>query len=84
MLVINNASHSRASNMKIVCPITSTDRHSPLHVSLEGLKTTGFVMCDQVRAIDIRAREYLIVEAVDDETLWEVCDIVKGAIDVEM
>lgn len=83
VLVINNASHSRASNMKIVCPITNTDRHSPLHVRLEGLITTGFVMCDQVRAIDIRAREHLVVEAVDDETLWEVCDIVKGAVEVE-
>ena len=83
VLVINNASHSRVSNMTIVCPITSTDRQNPVHVGLTGLVTTGFVMCDQVRAIDIRAREYMVIETVDDETLWEVCDIVQGSVDVE-
>jgi len=82
-LVVNNASHSRASNMTIVCPITNTDRKSPVHVRLDGLITTGFVMCDQVRAIDIRARDYKIVESIDGETLWEVCDIIQGAVDVE-
>ena len=83
VLVINNASHSRASNMMIVCPITNTDRKTPMHVRLDGLLTTGFVMCDQVRAIDIRAREYKIIETVAKETLWEVCDIVHGSVDVE-
>ena len=83
VLVINNASHSRASSMTIVCPITNTDRQTPVHVRLEGLTTTGFVMCDQVRAIDIRAREYKVMETVDKDTLWEVCDIVQGSVDVE-
>jgi len=83
VLVINNAFLSRASNMTVVCPITNTDRQTPVHVRLDGLTTTGFVMCDQVRAIDIRAREYIVIESVDKETLLEVCDIVQGAVDVE-
>ena len=83
VIVINNAAHSRASNMTIVCPITNTDRNNPLHVELKGLQTTGFVMCDQIRAIDIRARNYKAVETVDEETLWEICDIVQGSLDVE-
>ena len=83
VIIINNASHSRASNMIIVCPITNTDRNNPLHVKLNGLQTTGFVMCDQIRAIDIRARSYKIIETVDGDTLWEVCDIVQGSIGIE-
>jgi len=83
VLVVNNTSHSRASNMTIVCPITSTDRENPLHVRLEGLETTGFVMCDQLRAIDIRARDYQRIETIDGETLWEVCDIIQGSFDIE-
>jgi len=82
-LIVNNASHTRTSNMTIICPITKTDRRSPVHVRLEGLTTTGFVMCDQVRAIDLRTREYKVIETVDKETIWEVCDIVHGAVDVE-
>jgi len=83
VLVVNNASLSRASNMTIVCPITNTDRKNPVHVRLDGLATTGFVMCDQIRAIDIRARDYRLVETVDHETLWQVCDIVQGSVDIE-
>ena len=40
-------------------------------------------MCDQVRAIDISARDYRVVDTIDDDTLWEVCDIVQGAFDIE-
>ena len=83
VIVVNNASHSRVSNMTIVCPITNTNRNNPLHVKLKGLQTTGFVMCDQIRAIDIRTRIYKIIESVDEETLWEICDIAQGLIGVE-
>ena len=82
VIVVNNAVHSSASNMTIVCPITNTNRNNPLHVELKGLQTTGFVMCDQIRAIDIRARNYRIVETVDEDTLWEICDISKGSLDI--
>jgi len=82
VIVVNNVVHSSASNMTIVCPITNTDRYNPLHVELKNLMTTGFVMCDQIRAVDIRARNYNIVESVDEDTLWEICDIVKGWLDI--
>jgi len=82
-LVVNNGSFSKASNMIVICPITNTDRNSPLHVKLEGLTTTGFVMCDQIKAIDIRSRGYKVIETVDEDTLWEVTDIVCGFVDIE-
>ena len=83
VLVVSNVSHTRVSKVTIICPITNTDRGNPAHVQLNGFTTTGFVMCDQVRAVDLRAREFEIIETVDNETLWEVCDIVQGAVEVE-
>jgi len=83
VLVINNASFSRASNMIVICPITNTNRNNPLHVCLNGLITTGFVMCDQIKAVDIQARDYKIVEAIDDDTFWEVADIICGYVEFE-
>ena len=82
VLVVNNTALSRVSRMIIACPITNTDRLSPVHIRLDGLITTGFVMCDQVRAIDIQARDYKTVETVDKETLLEVCDIVQSLFDI--
>ena len=83
VLVVSNISFSQASNMLMVCPITNTNRENPMHVRLEGLVTTGFVICDQVRAIDVEARDYKIIETVDDDTLWEICDIIQGSVDIE-
>ena len=83
VLVVSNASFSRASNMFLVCPITNTDRENPLHVRLDGLTTTGFVMCDQIRAIDTQARNYKVVEAISGDALWEVCDIISGSVEIE-
>jgi mRNA interferase MazF len=83
VLVVNNGSFSRASNMIVICPITNTNRNNPLHVPLAGLATTGFVMCDQIKAVDIKARGYRTVETVDAETLWEVTDIICGFVEIE-
>ena len=83
VLVINNASFSQASNMIIVCPITNTDRGNPLHVEIKGAITTGFVLCDQIRAVDINSRNFTAVETINEDTLWEVCDILKGSVDLE-
>jgi mRNA interferase MazF len=82
-LVVSNSMQSRASNMTLVCPITNTDRKCPVHVRLDGLLTTGFVMCDQLRAIDLRARDYKVIETVEGDKLWEVCDIIQGVVELE-
>jgi len=83
VLVVNNASFAKASNMIVICPITNTNRNNLLHVPLKGLITTGFVMCDQIKAVDLKARDYKIIETIDDDTLWEVTDIVCGFVEIE-
>lgn len=81
-LVINNAMHSKNSRMILVCPITNTERKSIMHVKLTKTATTGFVLCDQVRAVDLSSRKFKTVEVLDHDTLWDVCDIIKGAVDI--
>ncbi len=83
-LVVSHPSLRKASSMTLLCPITNTDRSNPVHVRLEGLLTTGVVMCDQIRAVDLRARDYKIMETVCAQTLWEVCDIIQGAVEAEL
>jgi len=81
-LVINNIIHSKNSNMTLICPITNTYRQNIMHVKLTKTTTTGFVLCDQVRAVDLSSRKFKTIEILDHDTLWDVCDIVKGAIDI--
>jgi len=81
-LVVHNSVHSQNSNMAILCPITSTDRQNIMHVKLTETTTTGFVLCDQIRATDLSSRKFKVIETIDHDTLWEVCDIIKGAVDL--
>ena len=81
-LVINNAIHAKNSSVTLVCPITNTDRRNIMHVKLVHTATTGFVLCDQIRAVDLSSRKYKVIEPLDFATLWNVCDIVKGAVDI--
>src|SRR5215510_1842139 len=52
-LVISNDPFNQRTGLAIVCPITNTKRNIPFHVALPPESTvTGFVMVEQVKAID--------------------------------
>lgn len=56
-LIVSNDLFNRHTGMAIACPITNTDRRFPFHVPIgEELPVTGFVMVDQVKSTDFRAR----------------------------
>jgi mRNA interferase MazF len=84
-LVISNEIPEEASGMLVLCPITHTNRGNHLHIPLEaGLKTDGYVMCDQLKSVDLSARPYSVVETVSEDFVWEICDMVKGMFDTPL
>jgi len=83
-LVISNETFNSFSNLAIVCPITSTNKTHPFHVKLnKRTKTTGVVLSDQSRTLDIKARNYEFIEKIPDDILFEVIDIISGFIERE-
>jgi mRNA interferase MazF len=81
-LVISNETFNNFSKMAIVCPITNTNKDHPFHVKLDGrTKITGVILSDQVKTVDISARNYEFIEKVPDDILLEVIDIINGFID---
>ena len=83
-LVVSNETFNKFSNLAIVCPITNTNKDHPFHVKLdERTKTKGVILSDQARTLDIKARNYEVIEKVHDEILLEVIDIINGFIEVE-
>ena len=51
-VVVSNGTFNAKTNMVIVCPITNTMNHFPLHVPLdERTKTTGCILCEHIRAL---------------------------------
>jgi len=83
-LVISNETFNKFSKMAIVCPITNMNKNHPFHIKLnEKTKTTGVILCDQARTLDIKARKYEFAENIPEDILLEVIDIIHGFIEKE-
>ncbi len=82
-LIVSNNTYNRFTNMAIVCPITNTKRGFPLHVELdERTRTTGVIMCEQVKALDIKARKADYYEKAPFDIVEEVVDIIVGSVEL--
>lgn len=74
LIVSNNAFHKR-TNIAMVCPITNHVSGFPTHTKLdERTGTTGEIMCEQVKCLDINARNAVYKESVPEDILIEVID----------
>src|SRR3954454_16482204 len=72
-LVLSSRSYHEGSPRALVCPVTSTIRDWPFSVRLPaGLKTSGMVLVDQVRAIDRESRLFGKIESVPEPFVAEV------------
>ncbi len=81
-LVVSNDLFNRVSSLTMVCPITNTDRGHPFHIRLDGrTKTTGVVMCDQARMLDLGSRHASYEEKAPAEVIAEAVDLIMGFIE---
>ncbi len=80
-LVVSNTLFNERTGLAIVCPITHSDRRFPFHVPIEDdPKVTGFVMVEQVKSIDFRAREAKRIGAASVVALDEVLAILDACL----
>ena len=82
-LVISNDEFIKRTKLAIVCPITNTNYSFPLHIPLDGrTTTTGVVLCEHLRTLDLTARRCRFVERVPEDILRDVTDIVYAEIEL--
>ena len=75
---------NKKTNLTLVCPITNTVSDFPLHVKLdERTITTGVVLCEHLKALDINKRTYKIIESLPMDILEQVIDIIFAEIEIE-
>jgi mRNA interferase MazF len=80
-LVISHDLFNSHTGLAIVCPITSTCRDYPFHVRIpEGHDVTGFVMVEQVRSIDFRARQAKRIGNAPDAVLQETLSLLDACV----
>jgi mRNA interferase MazF len=82
VIVSNKSSMKHMNTRAMVCPITNTDRSFPAHVRLDNrTKTTGVILCDQAKVLDIKARKAEYIEPLPKDILEEVVDIIIGMVE---
>ena len=77
-LIVSNEIFNKNVGLAVACPITNTDRNFPFHVKVDSSELTGFVMCEQVKSIDYRARKVKFIEKASDELLANVLGIIES------
>lgn len=81
-VVISNNIFNKKARLSIVCPITNTNNNFPLHIPLdERTKTTGVILCEHIKALDLNSRTFQEVEELPKDILEKVIDIVFSEIE---
>lgn len=72
-IVISNNILNQHSAMALVCPITNTNKHHPFHIELDDrTQTTGVILCDQAKMLDLKARNAQFKEECPKDIWMEV------------
>lgn len=80
-LVVSMDAFNRGTGLAICCPITNTRRDTPFHVPVpEGTELTGYVMCEQMKSIDYRARGMKRIGSAEREFLDEVLSVLDACL----
>ena len=81
-VVISNEVFNEKTKLSIVCPITNTNNHFPLHIPLDDrTKTTGVIICEHIKALDLNSRTYQVIEDLPKDILQNVIDVVYSEIE---
>ena len=61
-VVISNNIFNKKAKLSIVCPITNTSNHFPLHIPLDNrTKTTGVILCEHIKALELNSIVFLLL-----------------------
>jgi mRNA interferase MazF len=84
VIVVSNDVYNALTNIIIVCPITSTDNGFPPNVALTAdSETSGFIMCNHIKALDLSEREYKFVERAPMAVITRACEVVRSLMQVD-
>jgi mRNA interferase MazF len=80
-LVISTNPFNELTGLVIVCPLTSSERKFPLHVAVvDDPDVRGYIMVEQVKSIDYKARKVKRIGRASDAVLEEVLAILDACI----
>lgn len=80
-LVISNYLFNKATNLAIVCPLTTTDRQIPFHLAVSaGARVSGFVMVEQLKSVDYDARQAKFIQKAPSDIIEDALSILDACL----
>lgn len=72
-IILSPIKYNRMASLALMCPITNQSKGLRFEVPLDDdMKTTGFVLSDQVKSFDWKARQVKFIEKASTELIEEV------------
>ena len=79
MVVSNNLFNSEGK--AIVCPIVNDAKEGPLHIRLKDSSVDGYVLCEQLKYVDLQSRRFSRLSAANYFDTMNISDAVMGVFD---
>lgn len=77
VIVVSN-NYFNQSGKAIVCPIMKKAVPGPLHIELKDSPVEGFVLCEQVRYLDLASRRFSKMTQTHYFDIMDISDAVVG------
>ena len=82
VIVVSN-NFFNESGKAIVCPILKNAVAGPLHIKLKDVPLEGYVLCEQVRFVDLTARHFSRLMQTHYYDIMDISDAVMGIFDYQ-
>lgn len=82
VIVVSNDFFNQEGKI-IACPIVPEASEGPLHIQLKDLPVSGYVLCEQVKYIDLANRRFSKISAMHYFDVIDISDAVMGIFDYQ-
>ena len=82
IIVVSNNFFNQSGKI-IGCPIVKNAIEGPLHIKLKDSTIEGFVLCEQVKYLDLKARRFSKLSATHYFDIINISDAVMGMFDYQ-
>ena len=82
VIVVSNNFFNESGRV-IVCPILKNAIPGPVHLKLTGNSTEGYVLCEQVKYLDLHTKRFSKITGSNQYDVMNVSDTVMGIFDYQ-
>jgi mRNA interferase MazF len=77
-VIVSNKVFNQHVGLAFACPITNTKRGFPFHIEADSNQLTGYIMVEQMKSIDYKARKIKYIEKASRETIDKLLGIAES------